>query len=654
MDKYYKFKKSDLLYAALIAASLGTLAYYGHHKEATVLFILSVAALVYLDSLYIYKRKKWDRFLDTTVRKMYSSVIKSAESADFPIILVGRDGDVVWSNKSAQDTFGWEDIESGFEILTGKKTDDLFVENGPGNIDIEIKDKVYHINKVYIESNEGEFNEELSLLTFIDITNIRDAEEKSVSVMLLEIDNFSDLMQSIENDKKPFLLAELEKAIFGYGQNTMSLVKRYEANKYMLIVPNKYLDEEIRKKFNILDKIKEIDQGNTIEPTISIGVGTDGQNPRENAQLANAAKELALGRGGDQAVVKTKENLQFFGGKSKEIEKKSRVRSRVVAHALRDLIVESGNIYIMGHKNPDMDCLGAAIGINVIARGLGKETRILLEEPYSNILPLLNKFRSAETYKDRFVGVDYVSRAMKSDDLLIIVDVHSENYVLDKELIRNFSKRVIVDHHRRAPDQIQGSTMSYIENYASSTSELVTELIQYIFEKPNLTILEAEALFAGIRVDTKSFNFKTGVRTFEAASFLKRLGASSQDIRELFASDLESYVRKSELIKKAVIEDNIAITTYNGDDADLLLAAQAADELVGFKNINASFVLTRDKDDVVISGRSMGIQNVQVILEALGGGGHMTMAGARLKGVSIEDALRRLREAISENKKEEE
>jgi c-di-AMP phosphodiesterase-like protein len=654
MDKYYKFKKSDLLYAALIAASLGTLAYYGHHKEATVLFILSVAALVYLDSLYIYKRKKWDRFVDTTIRKMYSSVVKSGESADFPIILVGRDGDIIWSNKSAQDTFGWEDIESGFEILTGKKTDDLFVKDGPGSIDIEIKEKVYHINNVYIESNEGEFNEEMSLLTFIDITNIRDAEEKSVSVMLLEIDNFSDLMQSIENDKKPFLLAELEKAIFGYGQNTMSLVKRYEVNKYMLIVPNKYLDEEVRKKFNILDKIKEIDQGNTIEPTISIGVGTDGQNPRENAQLANAAKELALGRGGDQAVVKTKENLQFFGGKSKEIEKKSRVRSRVVAHALRDLIAESGKVFIMGHKNPDMDCLGAAIGINVIARGLGKEASILLEEPYSNILPLLNKFRTAESYKDRFVGVEYASRTMKSDDLLIIVDVHSENYVLDKALIRNFSKRVIVDHHRRAPDQIQGSTMSYIENYASSTSELVTELIQYIFEKPNLSILEAEALFAGIRVDTKSFNFKTGVRTFEAASFLKRLGASSQDIRELFASDLESYVKKSELIKKAVIEDSIAITTYDGNDTDLLLAAQAADELVGFKNINASFVLTRDKDDVVISGRSMGIQNVQVILEALGGGGHMTMAGARLNGVSIEEALRRLREAISENKKEEE
>ncbi|ETA81304.1 DHH family phosphoesterase [Youngiibacter fragilis] len=654
MDKYYKFKKSDLLYAAIIAASLGALSYYGHHKEATVLFILSIAALVYLDSLYIYKRKKWDRFVDTTIKKMYISVYRSAENADFPIILVGRDGDIIWNNKSARNAFGWEEIESGFEILTGKKAEELFMENGPSSIDIEIKDKVYHINNVYIRSSEGEFNEEMALLTFIDITDIRDAEAKSVSVMLLEIDNFSDLMQSIENDKKPFLLAELEKVIFGYGQNTMALVKRYDSSKYMLIIPNKYLDEEIRKKFNILDKIKEIDQGNTIEPTISIGVGMDGQNPRENSQLANAAKELALGRGGDQAVVKTKENLQFFGGKSKEIEKKSRVRSRVVAHALRDLISESGSIFIMGHKNPDMDCLGAAIGINVIARGLGKDARILLEEPYSNILPLLNKFRSTENYKDTFVSVNQASRTIRGDDLLIIVDVHSENYVLDKEFIDNFSKRVIVDHHRRAPDQIQGSTMSYIENYASSTSELVTELIQYIFEKPNLSILEAESLFAGIRVDTKSFNFKTGVRTFEAASFLKRLGASSQDIRELFASDLESYVRKSELIKKAVIEDNIAITTYDGDDADLLLAAQAADELVGFKNINASFVLARDNADVVISGRSMGIQNVQVILEALGGGGHMTMAGARLKGVTMEEALQRLKDAISENKKEEE
>lgn len=653
MDRYYKFKKSDFLYIGVIALSVLALFYYGHEIMAAILVVLSVMVLLYLNSLYIYKRKKWEKFIEKTAKKFSSSVIRAAEDGDVPMVLVRNDGEIIWFNKSAVATFGIEVLGADVEELMEMNALELFQDKTRGFLDIEIEKKAYHVSNIFIESDEGEFQEDLVLMTFMDTTSIKEAEEEKTAVMLMEIDNYNDLMKSIDNEKKPFLMAELENMIYGYAQSLFALVKRYDTSKYILVVPNKYIEEEARRKFAILDRIKEIDQGNTLETTLSIGIGINGSSPNENAVLANAAKELALGRGGDQVVIKSKDGLRFFGGNSKEIEKKSRVRSRVVAHALRDLILESGKVFIMGHKNPDMDCLGASIGINVIARELKKEAFILNEEPFANILPLLVKFNVQEKYLETFMTPEAAEKLVKKNDLLIIVDVHSENYVLSPEMVKRFDKFVIIDHHRRAPDQVMGSTLSYIENYASSTSELVTELIQYIFEKPNLSSLEAEALFAGIRVDTKSFNFKTGVRTFEAATFLKRLGASSQDIRELFAGDLESYVQKSQIIKNAQIEGTIAISTVEEENIDILLAAQAADEMVTFKNISAAFVLTKVENDIVINGRSMGIFNVQVILEKLGGGGHMTMAGARLENTSMEDALARLREAIHTEKKEE-
>ncbi|WP_313126719.1 DHH family phosphoesterase, partial [Proteiniclasticum ruminis] len=381
-------------------------------------------------------------------------------------------------------------------------------------------------------------------------------------------------------------------------------------------------------------------------------IGKGGRNPEENQSLSKAAKELALGRGGDQVVIKTPTNLSFYGGSSKEIEKKSRVRSRVVAHALEEIIKDSHRVYIMGHRNPDMDCFGSAVGIKVIARGLGKKAVIINEEPYLNIRPIYDKFIELSEYKEDIISLERAKAKVKREDTLIIVDVHARNHVLSNEIISMFDKVVIIDHHRRTPDQITGAVLSFIETYASSTSELVTELIQYIFDKPEMSVLEAEALFAGIRVDTKSFNFKTGVRTFEAASFLKRQGARTQEVREMFAQDLESYNKRAEIIRNAVIIDKMAIATVD-DSEDPVLSAQAADELANFKDIHAAFVLTRQDNDIIINGRSLKELNVQLILEELGGGGHMTMAGAKIKDSTLEEAFEMLMEAITKHRKEE-
>ncbi len=381
--------------------------------------------------------------------------------------------------------------------------------------------------------------------------------------------------------------------------------------------------------------------------TVSIGAAYDNPYIMEDGLAAEQAKELALGRGGDQVVVKQGDKMTFFGGNTREVEKKSRVRSRVVAHALRDLMNDSGQIYIMGHTNPDMDSLGAAVGIFSIARALGKESYILLDEPYRNVAEILKIIQAEEVYEEAFLPSADILKGLEPNDLVIIVDVHSLGYVLNRDIATANVHKVIIDHHRRAQDAIGSATLSYIETYASSTSELVTELIQYIVEKPKLLKVEADALLAGIMVDTKNFMFKTGSRTFEAASFLRKAGANTLDIRSWLSYDKDLYLLKAAIIKTGEVERGVAIAVTPSGIKDPLIVAQAADEFLNLKGIRTSFVLAQDKEDVVMSARSDGYLNVQVIMEEFGGGGHMAMSGARVKNSTTDVEKAKLKEILS-------
>lgn len=652
MVKYYEFRKSDYLYSIISVIAILILFASGNWIEATVLLFVFLGVIVYLNSLYTYKKKKWEKFVVNILGEISSSVVKALESDIIPMALVRASGEIIWYNRATLDLFLKKEHNFRIEDILKTEKEAILNAKSSGYLDVNIKNKDYHINIIPVEHSEGEFEEGLRVLIFNDVSLIKEAEGKMASVVTIEIDNYSDLIGSIDGEKKPFLLAEIENFIYAYAHELKALVRRYENNKFLMVVSDYHVNEEKRRKFPVLDKIKTINQGNTIEPTLSIGIGSMGAYPEDNYFLSKAASELALGRGGDQVVIKTADSLEFFGGSSKEIEKKSRVRSRVIAHALKDIIKESRNVFIMGHKNPDMDCFGSAIGIKVIARGLKKKAYILNEDPFDNILPLYEKVMTQEEYKQAIISPSRAREIARKDDVLIIVDVHANTYVLDREFIDSFEKVVIIDHHRRAPDQITGTTLSYIETYASSTSELVTEIIQYVFEKPELTIMEAEALFAGIRVDTKSFSFKTGVRTFDAASFLKRQGSRTQEVREMFATDIESYNKRAEIIKNAEIIDRIAIAKV-ADAEDMLVSAMAADELANFKDINGAFVLTQEGNDIIINGRSLKEMNVQVILEELGGGGHMTMAGAKLLDKTLDEAYEELKNAIMKHKKEE-
>lgn len=567
----------------------------------------------------------------------------------YPICMLNLNGDIIWYNKSFEKLFAINDAKGSnlVSVVRGIALDKVLKCDKKQYQRIKVKKSIYEVyGKMVIQDNSTHF----CMVHFNDVTYL--SEKTKESIILIEVDNLSEVVKSTEENIRPLLVAEVERTLNNYANSIDAMIKKYDYGKYILSVDDNVIENEIKKKFDILDKIRDINFGNEIEVTLSIGIGRGRNTPAKNYDDAARAKELALGRGGDQAVVKSEKEISFFGGNTKELEKRTKVRARVVARALKELVYESSKVYIMGHKNPDMDCFGSALGIASVVKGLGKTVKIVLDDNTNAIDIFLEKISNKKEYNDLFISPKNAKITIDSNTLLILVDVHNKGYVMDNELIELSSKVVIIDHHRRSPDIIEGAMLTYLEVYASSTSELVTEMVQYMLDKPKISKLEAEGLLAGIYMDTKNFTFKTGVRTFEAASFLRKLGADTIDIKKMFSNNLESYITKAEIIKSAKVEDNIAIAICPDTVKDTVTAAQAADELLNITGIKASFVFVIIDDSICISGRSFGDINVQVILEALNGGGHMTMAGARLKGVSLEDALTMLKKSIKENLRE--
>ena len=653
MEKYSRFKKEQLLYVCLVIGAVGWMVYSRQFIAAGILFALLILIFILNNQLHIFKRSEWDKFVNDTVKKLNSSVVESALMSEFPIVAFTRDGRINWFNEQFKklaelSDHAHEEIE---EILT-IEPEKLWKNEIPEFI--AFKEQIFKPTIVKYSAVHGEFEEDLIFLHLTDYTEVKAAQDRKVVTMLVEVDNMAEVLNSSSEAHRPFIAAEIEMKLLEYANYLKGYMKKYSTTKYIIISPYEIFREDVKRKFPILDQIKSIDLGNTIEPTVSIGVSYDNDYIINDGLAAEQAKELALGRGGDQVVIKQDDKLTFFGGNSREVEKKSRVRSRVIAHALRDLMNESGQIYIMGHINPDMDCLGSAIGIRAIARAQGREAFILMDEPHRNVSEILAKIKEEPSYKPAFIPSNSILDKIKPQDLLIVVDVHSLSYVLNRDVAQSNLRKVVIDHHRRAQDAMTGTTLSYIETYASSTSELVAELIQYIVEKPKLFKTEADALLSGIMVDTKNFLFKTGARTFEAASFLRKAGASTLDIRNLLSYDKDLYLLKAAIIKTGEIEKGTAIAVCPAGIKDPLIAAQAADEFLNLRGINTSFVLAQDEHDVVISARSNGNTNVQVVMEKFGGGGHMTMSGARVKNATTEEIKIKIKEILKTTIKEEE
>lgn len=657
-SKYKDFYTSNKTYMTIDAVLIIFLILYNHYLIGFTAMAIFFILLAYNIKNSRARKDEWERFIENFSSNLDSATRSTLIKLPFPLIIVSESGNILWYNQGisnmTQENILGTNISS---IIADEIVKGLLTREIDSYKCVKINDKYYDIHTSTINTYENR-NEEIILFYFYDVTDRSELRKEIArlewSTFLLEVDNLDEVVKSTPEDKKPLLIAQIERTINSYAQSLNGLFKKYSTGKYVIVVQNIELEKEIEKKFEILDQMREINIDNKLAVTLSIGIGGGGKIPIENYNYAVTAKELALGRGGDQVVIKNKDKLRFYGGKTKEVEKRTKVRARVIGQSLVDLVRESSNVFIMGHINPDIDCIGGAIGLYGVLMTINDNCHIVLDNANSSVRYIVEKLqKSYEEYEDAFIKSSNCYDIINDNSLLILDDVNSRSYVLSEGILDSIKRVVIIDHHRRSINYIENAILSYVEPYASSTSELVTEMIQYMDEDYNIKPIEAEALLAGICVDTKNFYFKTGVRTFEAAAFLRKNGADTIDVKKLFSSDLQSYIEKSKIIESAkVIHDKIAIAICPRDIQDNIVAAQAADELLNITGIQASFVIVVVKDEILVSGRSFGDINVQLILEVLGGGGHITMAGAKIKSSSVEEVLANLNNAIDKYLKE--
>ena len=639
---------SNLFISFSIVILVIALYYSENFYLASVILIIYICYKGYIDT----NRELYNKEVNTLTDKIKAKINDNISNMSYPLALIDNGGNILWANKRLKEELNLLELQEQNILSISRSLDlqKLLKCDKDLSQRVKIKDSIYSIYANNISNKNGAYTKYKYIVYFNEVRNLRDLHSTGESIMLIEVDNLSEALERTDEANRPMLAAEVEKAINSYSKKLKAMIIKYEYNKYCLSVQDKYINDEINSKFNILDEISSIDRGNKLEVTLSIGVGRGGDNSQENYNNAMTAKELALGRGGDQVVVKNSEEISFFGGNTRELEKRTRVRARVISQALRELIFESSNIFIMGHKNPDMDSFGAAVGLWSTIKQLGKNCNVIIDNDITAIEYYINKLKSESKYDNLIISSSEAEKLINERTLLIIVDVHNKGYVNNLSIVEKINKKIIIDHHRRSADIIEGALLNYIEVYASSTSELVTELIQYMLQKPRISKLEAEGLLGGIFMDTKGFQFKSGVRTFDAAAFLRSLGADTIEVKKMFTDSLEDYLLISDTIRNAEVYDNVAIAVCPSNNSNTVIVARAADELLGISGIDVCFVLCELNNAVTISARSTGEVNVQVILEELGGGGHMNMAGAKLN-TTLTEAVFILKEAIKKHLK---
>ena len=580
----------------------------------------------------------------------------------FPLIILETDGNIIWRSTRYVSEFANEDmslyigdlldsINKKIELQKDEKDKTIKEEIRIGNNDYKVLGEFIKSGTMNKKKQEDKY---MMILYFIDETEEnklkREYENSKNCVGIVMIDNYEETMLQIDAEERPQVIAEMEKSIYEWANRIDGILIKADRDRFVYIFDYKYLDKIKEDKFSILDTIKDITINSRVQITLSIAISNDGETNKEKYKTAQAAMDVILGRGGDQATIRENEKYLFFGGRTTEFEKRTKVKARIVAHALEELMKESEQIIIMGHKNPDIDAIGSALGIYRLAKSLDKKANIVATTEGLALRELLQSLSEDEEYKDVIINKEVAENLITPETLLIVVDTNKSTHVEMPELLEKTSKIAIIDHHRRSTDFIKDSILTFHEVYASSAAELVTEVLQYTEVQPKLTTLEAEALYAGIMMDTKNFTFKTGVRTFEAAAYLRRYSIDIIKVKKWFQTDLETYRKIMNIIEKTeIIKDVIGISTYESEDTSAgLVCAKAADELLTIGNITTSFVLGTTEQGVSISGRSVGEINVQLILEKMGGGGHSTVAGVQIKGKTIYEAKQELLQRIDE------
>ncbi len=632
--------------------------------QNTKFIIPSIFIFVLVSAYTYFANNKRKSEISETLQDLTLTVDSAAKTSlinsPFPLIIMETDGNVVWKSSKFVSEFANIDMNSLINDLMFELKAEIGNKEQQKDTNIlktvNINKKTYKMMGKFVKSKKYNKNQKeyMAILYFINETEKiklqKEYNDSKSCVGIIMIDNYEENMQMLESEEKAQYVAEIDKNIYEWTNDTNGVLIKSDRDRYIYIFEQRYLEKIKEDKFSILDKIKEIDPKQKVQFTLSIAISNEGKNDKDKYKSAQTAMDIVLGRGGDQAVIRQNDIYKFFGGRAQEVEKRTKVKARVVAHALENLIKESSKVMIMGHTNPDIDAMGSAIGIYRLAKSLDKNAYIIASNP-----PALQNFRESlkeePEYEDVIITKEVAEENIDEDTLLVVVDTHKVNYVESEEALKKASKIVIIDHHRRSADYIENATLTFQEVYASSAAELVTELLQYAEVNVELKKIEAEALYAGIMMDTKSFTFKTGVRTFEAAAYLRKCGVDIIRVKKWFQSDLESFNKIADIVKKAeIVNDSIAIALCDDTKSKdvSLLCAKAADELLTISDVTASFVLGDTGDKICISGRSIGDINVQVILEKLGGGGHITLAGAQVEGMTMEEAKQELIIRINE------
>lgn len=649
--------------AGIVFAVMNIMVYFISVRAGIVVSIAVLAYFVWLLFMILNKHVAISKALMDFASGYAQMQKKLLDEFKVPYGLLDNQGKILWLNNSLGAIVGKDNYRKNISTVIPELSK-IQIEPGKNlqECNVAIGNRIYKVftEKIDMSDSPVDVNilmagasSDLYAIYFIDETEItacrKELHDERFVAALIYIDNYDEALESIDEVRRSLLIALVDRKINKYITAGEGIVRKLEKDKYFVVMRYKFLEKLKEERFAILEEVKSVNIGNDMAVTLSIGIGAMNGSFLKNYEMARAAIDLALGRGGDQTVVRDGNKVTYYGGKSNSLEKNTRVRARVKAHALRELLEGTDNVIIMGHKISDVDAVGAAVGIYTAARIFSKKAHIVLNDLTTSLLPIIDLYKNSQEYSpDLFVKSEEALAKVGSNTLLVVVDVNRANYTECPELIGKCRQTVVIDHHRQADDQIENATLSYVEPYASSACEMVAEILQYICDNIRIKSIEADTLYAGIVIDTNNFTNKAGARTFEAAAFLRRNGADIVRVRKLLRGDMNEYKAKAETVRHAEVYKHYALSVCpsSGLQSPTIVGAQAANELLNITGIKASIVFTYYNDTIYLSARSIDEVNVQLIMERLGGGGHMTIAGAQLKDMSLEDAITLVKKTI--------
>ena len=625
-------------------------------KLAAIEIAITATLYVYFTRSDKKRRQGVLQYIDSVTGSVDSASKSTLINSPLPVMVFRPDtGEIIWSNESFLQLAGVRDhlFEMKLEDAAPEFPVQWLLEGRSECPDrVMMNGRRFHVYGSLVRSRGRGSDQNLVATTYwVDTTESDLLRERHFAtlpiVSVLMLDNYDDLMKACADTQRSAVRAQIEERLLKWAESGNGLLLKMDRDRYLYIFEEQYYKQILEDKFSVLDAIRDITVSEGVHPTMSIGIGKDFENIPELYRNANLSLDMALSRGGDQAGVRNCVDFEFYGGRTKATEKRNKVKSRVMANALNELMGDASEIYIMGHSYADMDAVGAAVGVCCAARKKNKKVHIIVDAERSAAESLLNKVKALPEYEGVFLDGNDAFVRMRPGTLLVVVDTNRPDLVEHQQILESCNRVAVIDHHRRAASYIENAAFSFHEPYASSASELVTELLQYLVEPTDVLREEAEALLAGIVLDTKKFTQRTGGRTFEAAAFLRRAGADTIEVQKLFQNDLQDMVSRYDIIRRAeMYRENIAVAIIPEDGVDRVAAAQASDELLSLKGVEASFVVYQNGESVQMSARSLGEINVQVILEALGGGGNSTTAGGRVENSNAAGVGSRLYEAI--------